>query len=121
MQTDDGTSDLSWDNVPYIFFDKKIRFEYNMAKLLVLGTSVAKLKSIHNCSKLAKEYSNDAMGLRSVLYLGEGTEVMLTSNLWAEAGLKNDAKGKVIDVVYQYDNGPINGDFPESVVVQFCE
>ena len=61
------------------------------------------------------------MGLRSVLYISEGAEVILTSYLWAEAGLHNGAKGKVIAFVYQYDNVPINGDFTEAVVVQFRE
>ena len=51
------------------FLNKKNSFEYNMANLVALGTPVAKLKAVHNCAKAAKQDSNDAMGLRSVLYL----------------------------------------------------
>ena len=92
-----------------------------MAKLVELGTAVSKLKAVNNCAKVAKQNSNDAMGLRSVLYLAEGAEVMITSNIWAEAGLHNGAKILVIYFVHQYANGPRNGDLPEAVVVQFCE
>ena len=41
----------------------KISFKYNMAKLVTLGTAVAKLKSVNYCAKVAKQDSNDAMGL----------------------------------------------------------
>ena len=36
------------------------------------------------------------------LYLACRAEVMLTLNLWADVGLHNGAKGKVVDVVYKY-------------------
>ena len=41
----------------------KISFKYNMAKLVALGTAVAKLKAVNYCAKVAKQDSNDAMGL----------------------------------------------------------
>ena len=71
-----------------------------MAKLVALGTAVAKLKAVNYCAKVAKQNSNDAMGLRSVFYLAEGAEVMITSNIWAEAGLHNGAKGQLVYIVH---------------------
>ena len=71
-----------------------------MAKLVALGTAVAKLKSVNYCAKVAKQNSNDAMGLPSVLYLAEGAEVMITSNIWAETGLHNGARRRVIYFVH---------------------
>ena len=35
-----------------------------MAKLVAIGTPVAKLKAVHNCTNADKQDSNDAMGLR---------------------------------------------------------
>ena len=92
-----------------------------MDKMVALSTPFAKLKAVHNCDKAAKKDSTYAMGLRSVLYLAAGGEVMFTSNIWAEAGLHNGAERKVINFVYQDTNGPKNGDFTEAVVVQFIE
>ena len=44
-------------------------FEDNMANMVALGTPVSKMKAVHNCAKVANQESNDAMGLRSLLYL----------------------------------------------------
>ena len=49
---------------------------------------------------------------------------MLTHNLWADIGLHNGAKGKVVDFVYTDAAGPgrNNGKgLPEAVVVVFHE
>ena len=81
------------------FFDNKLSFEYNMAKLVAFGTKFTKFKNVHNCANSEKQDSNDAMGLRSVLFLSDGAEVVLTSNIWVEAGLYHGAKGQVIDFV----------------------
>jgi len=46
---------------------------------------------------------------------------MLTSNLWADVGLHNGAKGKVVDIVYKISDGtgPSDTVLPNAVVVQF--
>ena len=54
------------------------------------------------------------------LYLAVVAEVMLTSNLWTDAGLKNGAKGTVIDFVCKNAEVPRSGKFTEAAVVQFC-
>ena len=51
------------------FFDNKLSFEYNMTKLVAFGTKFTKFKNVHNCANSEKQDSNDAMGLRSVLFL----------------------------------------------------
>jgi len=46
---------------------------------------------------------------------------MLTSNLWADVGLHNGAKGKVVDIVSKSSDGPGPSGtvLPNAVVVQF--
>ena len=41
------------------------------------------------------------------------------SSVWAEVGLRNGARGKVVDFVYNNLSGPQSGALLESVVVQF--
>ena len=45
---------------------------------------------------------------------------MLTSNLCTDAGLKNGAKGTVIDFVCKNAEDPRSGKLAEADVVQFC-
>ena len=55
------------------------------------------------------------------MYLDDGAEVTLTSNIWPEAGIHNCSKEKVLYFIYQDANGPRNGELPKAVVVKFYE
>ena len=55
------------------------------------------------------------------MYLDDGAEVTLTSNIWSEAGIHNGTEEKVLDFIYQDANGPRNGELPKAVVLKFCE
>ena len=46
-----------------------------------------------------------------------GQQVMLTTNLWVQAGLVNDSLGKFIDIVYKSNEQPPS--LPSFVVVKF--
>ena len=59
-------------------------------------------RQVGNSSKHSKE----ANGLYYCLYLAKGADIMLTSILWNPVGLHNGARGKVIDDVYMYSDGP---------------
>lgn len=56
-------------------------------------------------------------GLEPVMFLAKGAHVMLTMNLWTDAGLCNSATGVVLDFIYADTQQP--PDLPIAVVVQF--
>ena len=58
---------------------------------------------------------NEQLPLKVLLAIGQ--QVMLTANLWVQAGLVNDSLGKFIDIVYKSNEKPSN--LPYFVVVEF--
>ena len=76
-----------------------------MDKLKSLGTPIARIKATHNCSKASKHDSRKDGGLHNESYVACRAEVIMTSNLWADVGLHNGAKGKVVisSIKYQVD------------------
>ena len=59
---------------------------------------MAKFKECHHCSQVLNRESNKYNVLHTKLYPWEVSEVMLTSNLWANVGLDNGAKGGFVGV-----------------------
>ena len=66
---------------------------------------------------------DDFQGLSSSLMLCEGARVLLTHNLWVEAGLTNGALGTVVGFVWPEGGDPHSSDVakkaPYCVVVEF--
>ena len=75
---------------------------------------ITKFQARHNCSE-AEKSSQEANGLHSCLYLTNGADVMLTSNLLNPVGLHNGGRGEVIDFVYMNSDGPRYHTFTEDV------
>ena len=101
------------DSVKLSFGNEKIaRDNYEQLKKLNQPTSTTDAK--HN-NKTAAKLSTDDMGsLMPHLLLSQGVNVMLTRNLWTEAGLCNGAIGIVKDIVYKTGSA-----LPVAVIVQF--
>ena len=72
---------------------------------------------------LAKWDDDDFRGMPAVLELCEGWRVLLTQNLWLEAGLMNGALGRVVGFVWPEGGDPNSADSalksPLCVVVEF--
>ena len=62
-----------------------------------------------------EDYSNDELDLE--LLLCKDARVMLTSNLWVQAGLVNGSLGYVQNIVYKQGNAPPKP--PTYVMVEF--
>ena len=91
-----------------------------MSKLQALGYPIERLKGNIISYKLQTRIPTKQNLLKSGLYISVGAEVMLTSNLCTDAGLKNGAKGTVIDFVCKNAEDPRSGKLAEADVVQFC-
>ena len=90
--------------------------EYNTAKLRNNGEPIATIKAVHTGPNANKASSEDASGLQPVICLAHGVRVMLTSNLWTDAGLVNGAMGTVQAICYQSGGPP---SLPVAVMVKF--
>ena len=91
--------------------------DYNYEKLRANGQPVAKIQARHSGHGASAATSDEAGGLEPVLFLSEKADVMLTSNLWAEAGLCNGSFGVVEEFWYAKNVGPPN--LPIAVLVHF--
>lgn len=90
--------------------------EHNLEMLHNNGQPVAEIKDVHRGPRAHTATSEDAGGLEPVVHVGCGARVMLTSNLWVDAGLVNGAMGTVKAIHYQSGGPP---DFPVAVMVSF--
>ena len=95
---------------------------YNAKRLISTakrhGHKIFKLDAFEtgNPSK-AVEKSENFGGLKSTIHLTIGSRVMLTSNLWVEAGLINGAQGNVKDIVF-HDTEDGNDPQPHYALVE---
>ena len=90
--------------------------EHNLEKLRENSQAVAEIKAVHSGPRAHCATSEDAGGLEPVVYLAQHARVMLTSNLWVEAGLVIGAMGTVKPICYK-SGGPPR--LPTAVMVSF--
>ena len=91
--------------------------EHNVTKLRASHQPIATVKAIHTGANASKASPDGSTGLDPVVCIAHGACVMLTSNLWTEAGLVNGAMGTVIAICYKSGQAPPN--LPVSAMVQF--
>ena len=82
-----------------------------------LGVPIAEIKSINSPKVASKLSSEEFGGLENRIYLAKGARVMLTRNLWSDAGLCNGSLGIVKDIIFQNDQSPPS--LPMAVIVKF--
>ena len=91
--------------------------EHNVAKPHALGQPIATINAVHTGPNASKASPDDAAGLEPVTSLAHGARMMLTANLWVEAGLVNGAMGTVVAICYKTSQPPPH--LPVSVMVRF--
>ena len=90
---------------------------YNILRIKALGTPYAIIKSNNSHADVANIMASKAQGLPSQVVLAKDCKVILTVNLWKEAGLTNGAKGVVKYIVYEGNTKPKA--LPTMVIVEF--
>ena len=89
----------------------------NNEMLRNLNRPIAKISAVHTGGKEAKRANSDvAKGLEAQILLAKGCRVILTSNLWTEAGLVNGSMGIVQDILFKEQGSPA---LPTAVFVKF--
>ena len=91
--------------------------QYNITRIKALGNPIAIIKSMNSDATVASVTATKAHGLPSQIMLAKDCKVILTTNLWREAGLTNGAKGIVKYIVYEPGVKPPK--LPCIVIVQF--
>ena len=91
--------------------------KYNLERIEALGTPYANIKSKNSDHMVASLTASKAQSLPSQLRLAKECKVILTVNLWKEAGLTNGAKGVIKYIVYESNVKPTA--LPSMVIVQF--
>ena len=114
--------DNAFASAVHLYPTQKKVAEYNLEKLSELHCStnpVARVQAEHrpDVASARNATTEEAGGLRKLLLLARGARVMLTTNLWVDAGLVNGCVGTVKDIVYSADKRPPA--LPEFVVCQF--
>ena len=106
-----------WKNATKLCAYNKDLVSYNIRRIKELGTPIAIIKSKNSDKAVAGILAAKAHGLPSQVMLAKECKVILTTNLWKEAGLTNGAKGVVKYIIYESRLKP--KELPSMVIVQF--
>ena len=91
--------------------------EHNVSKLHAIGQPIATIKAVHTGPNSSKASPDEASGLEAIICIAHDARIMLSANLWTEAGLVNGAMGTIKAICYQ--NGKAPPDLPTAVTVKF--
>jgi ATP-dependent DNA helicase PIF1 len=80
-------------------FKKSDVFDFNCSRLLDLGEPIARIDAEHSDTS-AKRATSDVARLPQTVALSLRTSIMITLNLWQEAGIFNGLTGEVYDIIY---------------------
>ena len=79
---------------------------HNIERIYALGTPVAPIRSLNKGKGASSANSTEAQGLLQDIILARGSQILLTTNLWQEAGLTNGAVGTVMYIIYAKNEAP---------------
>ena len=92
---------------------------FNEERIRRLNTPICRSLATNNCIEARDASLNDADNLYSELFLAKGAKVVLTKNLWSEAGLVNGSQGFIKHIIYDEDNPADANSMPDLLLVHF--
>ena len=91
--TADDANEFS--DATHLFYKKEDVAQHNHKAITNLGPPITQINAINSCAAAASAKSDDTGGLEAVIFMAEGSQVILTSNLWQQVGLCNGTNGTV--------------------------
>ena len=98
---------------------KKDMGDFNERGIKRLGQPICRSLAENNCPQAKESSSNEAENLMNELYLAKGAKVVLTKNLWSQAGLVNGAQGTVKYIIYAEGSQTSADTMPDMLLVHF--
>ena len=89
-----------------LFFKNDDVAYFNYCQLKKLETPIALINAKHSSEKAKLIHPDEMGGLQPSIWLAVGAKVMLSLNLWTDAGLCNGATGTVTDIIYAQGQKP---------------
>ena len=93
--------------------------DFNEKGIQRLNKPIARSLAKHNCTQASKASPAEADNLYNELYLAKGAKVVLTKNLWSEAGLVNGSQGFIKHIIYDEGNPANASSMPDMLLVHF--
>jgi ATP-dependent DNA helicase PIF1 len=103
----------------HLYITNQQVLEHNLVMLKGLQKPIVRIDAQHMHARDKSASPGVAMMLMPVCYLARGAKVLLSTNLWQQAGLVNGSVGVVVDLVYTTDQRPPS--LPQAVIVDFPE
>lgn len=100
-----------------LYYSNEDVANYKFKRLSELHQPIACINARHSSDVAKKASFEDMSGLQPRIFLAKRALVMLTINLWREAGLCNEGTGTVEDFIYENNQRP--PDLPAAVIVKF--
>ena len=91
---------------------------FNEEGIKRLNQPIASSLAFHNCNEANKAKADEAEGLYNQLFFAKGAKVVLTRNLWCEAGLVNGSQGTVEYIIYKESDNR-EPTMPDLLLVKF--
>ena len=87
------------DKVTHLYCTNREVAERNIECLKRVGEPIVLMKAKHS-GEGSKGSVNDSQGLNKLIYLCKGAKILVTKNIWQQAGLCNGASVIVVDMIF---------------------